>query len=412
MRPRVSIVIPSHNRYPLNRYSLYALELQSFDLSRLEVILVDDASTDDTTKLKHYKPEYRFRYVRNRKKLGVAKSRNVGARLAEGQVVIFLDAEMIVDRDFVRNHYKHHETAANHVVIGGERRAKLYSLLFPGMSKSQIADVCRLAERQEFRSLLRAKGLPSDDPGKIKRSLGKLKRPIPLISASHIKSFSDLAVCAAPKTNINEIIQQLGDRLETSPLRWMVCVGNLSLRKSLFDRLDGYDEDFTEWGTEDVEFAYRLHSAGARFVIEPELWRYHQEHPNPPNKIDSGRRNRILLQKKHPVLDVCIRSLKSVQKLDYVFMDETLREYRALRAGYSLYYKEFIDCIVYMLRRAAILQERDAKIADLTRGFPSSLKTAVRQRNRLEAAKRSSRLVRLFDLLAKRKRKRKRRRRR
>ncbi|WP_309123288.1 glycosyltransferase [Paenibacillus sp.] len=408
MKPRVSIVIPSHNRYPQNRYSLYALEQQTFDLSRLEVILVDDASTDDTVKLRHYRPKFRFRYVRNRKKLGVAKSRNVGGRLAEGQVVIFLDAEMIVDRDYVRNHYKHHEAAENNVVIGGEKRAKLYSFLFPGMSKSQIADVCRLAERSEFRTLLRAQGLPSGTPGKIKRSIGKLKRPIPLIGASHIKSFAGLAVCAAPKTNINEILQQLGGRLETSPLRWMVCVGNLSVRKSLFDRLGGYDEDFTEWGTEDVEFAYRLHSAGARFVIEPELWRYHQEHPNPANKIDSGRRNRILLQKKHPVLDVCIRSLKSVQKLDYVFMDEALREHRALRASYSWYYKEFIACIVYMLRRAAVLHERNAKIAELTRGFPSSLKTAVRQRNRLDADGRFPRLVRLFDLLAKRSRRRRR----
>ncbi|MDF2680659.1 MAG: glycosyltransferase, partial [Brevibacillus sp.] len=101
----VTVILPSYNRYPLNLLTLYSLENQTFDPSRMEVILIDDASTDKTHSLQYYRPPYSFQYIRNCRNEGRSKTRNKGIKAAKGEILIFLDAEVIVDPDFVNNHY-------------------------------------------------------------------------------------------------------------------------------------------------------------------------------------------------------------------------------------------------------------------------------------------------------------------
>ena len=87
--PLVSVVIPTFN---CGRYVEDAVEsVLNQTYRRLEVIVVDDGSTDDTgTKLKKYKERVQVVTQENQ---GSSKARNVGLDLSRGEYVAFLDAD-------------------------------------------------------------------------------------------------------------------------------------------------------------------------------------------------------------------------------------------------------------------------------------------------------------------------------
>ena len=87
----VSVVIPAYN---CTRYIAMAIDSALGQQVPLEVIVVDDCSTDDLPGLMtRYRGEPRVRYVRNEKNQGVAQTRNRGVSLARGEYVAFLDAD-------------------------------------------------------------------------------------------------------------------------------------------------------------------------------------------------------------------------------------------------------------------------------------------------------------------------------
>ena len=68
---------------------------------RLEIIVVDDASTDGTYKEVRKKfPEVKI--IRNEKEVLLAKSRNIGIESSKGKYVFLIDDDNIVDRDCIQ----------------------------------------------------------------------------------------------------------------------------------------------------------------------------------------------------------------------------------------------------------------------------------------------------------------------
>lgn len=90
-RPDVSVIIPTRNRSKLLRRAIDSVLSQTLD--RLEVIIVDDASEDDTEQVVRSIGDGRIRYIRNHHRQGASESRNIGIRLAAGQFVSFLDSD-------------------------------------------------------------------------------------------------------------------------------------------------------------------------------------------------------------------------------------------------------------------------------------------------------------------------------
>lgn len=85
----VSVVIPTYN---CGRYVAEAVQSAFAQTIRpLEIIIVDDGSTDDTQgRLQPYMGEIVYRFQR---KSGVSAARNLGIELARGDYVAFLDAD-------------------------------------------------------------------------------------------------------------------------------------------------------------------------------------------------------------------------------------------------------------------------------------------------------------------------------
>jgi GT2 family glycosyltransferase len=88
MTPLVSVVVPSHNRARLLRRTLQSILAQQ--LRDLEVVVVDDGSTDDTPIVAgSFDP--RVVVLRNQRPGGVSAARNRGIEAARGDWVAFCD---------------------------------------------------------------------------------------------------------------------------------------------------------------------------------------------------------------------------------------------------------------------------------------------------------------------------------
>lgn len=86
---RISAIIPSHNNASDLRRCLAALQAEGMD--GLEVIVVDDASSDDTPSAP---AQFGAKALALKENAGPAAARNLGARHASGDILWFLDADV------------------------------------------------------------------------------------------------------------------------------------------------------------------------------------------------------------------------------------------------------------------------------------------------------------------------------
>ncbi len=89
--PLVSVVIPTYNREDLVGRALKSVLRQT--CRELEVIVVDDGSTDATPRIMAGVADPRVRYEVLEGNYGGAHARNVGIELARGEYVAFLDSD-------------------------------------------------------------------------------------------------------------------------------------------------------------------------------------------------------------------------------------------------------------------------------------------------------------------------------
>jgi glycosyltransferase involved in cell wall biosynthesis len=92
--PLISVIVPVYNGEAFLAEALESIVCQAY--TPLEIIVVDDGSTDGTAKVAARFPQVRYLYQTNR---GPARARNAGLAQAQGQVITFLDADDVWSDD-------------------------------------------------------------------------------------------------------------------------------------------------------------------------------------------------------------------------------------------------------------------------------------------------------------------------
>ncbi|HET7104700.1 MAG TPA: glycosyltransferase family A protein [Terracidiphilus sp.] len=114
----ISVVIPTYNRRKIVCRTLETLFAQSVPAPAWEVIVVVDGSTDGTAEaVRAMKPPCRLRVIEQENR-GLASARNTGLGAAEGNLVLFLDDDMLCDRNLVAEHLAFHREVMQAVALG------------------------------------------------------------------------------------------------------------------------------------------------------------------------------------------------------------------------------------------------------------------------------------------------------
>lgn len=105
----ISVVIPTYNRKPILEKCLRALEKQIIPahstIQGYEVVLVDDGSTDGTLPwLTQNKIEFPHIQIFEQDHQGPAAARNLGVEKSQGDIIIFIDSDLVVTEHFLQAH--------------------------------------------------------------------------------------------------------------------------------------------------------------------------------------------------------------------------------------------------------------------------------------------------------------------
>lgn len=115
---RLSVVTPTYNRVSALRKLLLALAQQTVDPGAFEVLVISDGSTDGTDECcRTLDAPYTLRYF-EQDHLGPAAARNLGVREARGDIILFLDDDIVPDTGLVAAHLRVHEQDPTAVAMG------------------------------------------------------------------------------------------------------------------------------------------------------------------------------------------------------------------------------------------------------------------------------------------------------
>lgn len=98
---KISIIIPVYNESKNIAECIESIKKQTY--TNIEIIIVDDGSTDDSLKIceEIAKKDTRIALLSNEKNMGVANARNVGLEASTGEFIMFVDGDDLLDRSML-----------------------------------------------------------------------------------------------------------------------------------------------------------------------------------------------------------------------------------------------------------------------------------------------------------------------
>lgn len=263
-RRRASVILPVYNRRPILEKTLMGLLHQTYPRDLVEVIVADDGSSDHPEALvEQYRDALDIRVVAQ-EDLGfrAARVRNLGMAEATGDVVMLLDCDMLPAPNHLQSVLRWFHVTEEPLVVIGDR----IFVDTDGVSAEAI--------RRDFSVVERLP--PSLAPSAVRRA----EAPTEDWRRYHYRRYRGLRDHSAPYQ--------------------FAASGNLAFWRREAEAVGGFDETYTRWGGEDVEFGYRLYRRGAYVVPELEAAAYHQDHPDAVVREEDARTTREMTRQRIP----------------------------------------------------------------------------------------------------------------
>jgi glycosyltransferase involved in cell wall biosynthesis len=106
----ISVIVPTYNRKDLLMKSLERYGRQRFPVDELEVVVVDDGSSDGTGRAvmeAQKTAEYSLKYFR-KENAGPGSARNLGIRKASGKILLIIGDDIFPEENLLSEHWKWH----------------------------------------------------------------------------------------------------------------------------------------------------------------------------------------------------------------------------------------------------------------------------------------------------------------
>ena len=210
----VTFIIVAYNAEKFLDNSLKSLLNQDYDLKKIEVLLVDSKSSDNTKKImqdfkKNNDAKFKRVLVLNNNKKTLPYGWNVALKEATGDAVVRVDAHSKFPKDFITNNVKEMKNGEN--IVGGHR-------ISITSDNSRWQKLLLIAEESLFGS-----------------GIAKYRRQ---------------------------------DKRE-----YVSTLAHAMYRKKVFDEVGPYNVNLSR--TEDNEMHYRMKQAGYKFLLSPDVISYH-----------------------------------------------------------------------------------------------------------------------------------------
>ncbi|MBI2079860.1 glycosyltransferase family 2 protein, partial [Candidatus Micrarchaeota archaeon] len=99
--PKISIVIPAYNEEDNIGRCIDSILNADYPKEKLEIIVVDDSSTDRTYEVAKKYEKYGIKVVRKEREGTAAATKNYGVKLATGEIIATLDSDSYIRKDTI-----------------------------------------------------------------------------------------------------------------------------------------------------------------------------------------------------------------------------------------------------------------------------------------------------------------------
>jgi glycosyltransferase involved in cell wall biosynthesis len=370
---KISVILPTYNKFQEIILTLHSLECQIFKKDEFEVIVVDDGSNDKTpTIVKDYFFSFPLKYIRANQNIGRPKVRNLGIKNASGTIITFLDSEILVNPDFLYNHYAAHMKKEKIVVSGSMVLRGIFTSFQPGFNRDQITRLNGLIRRYP------------------KNSLNIWNRhqkntPFQLLSKNEIYSqcFQKLSF-EKPHVQAYKIslFNNFGNELTGYHFPWLLfCTGNVSVKAKAFIEA-GLFEEYPGYGWDDIEMGYRLYKRGYSFLNHTGLIAYHQEHPVAKSNPNDAVKNFTRVFNKYPEMQFRVFAIHYLG-ISLLNVHLIYNSFLQFSKRFPSQYKLVKDAFYYMLVKISSKLWNDQTLTNLLEGFPGDKKQVKMQLEQL-----------------------------
>ncbi len=362
---KASLIIPSYNARERLKYNLIALNRQSYEGEDIEVIVIDNGSTDKTLEmLDGFELKYPLKKIRVEKNNGIAHGRNQGILEAEGDILIFHDSDMIASKDYIKLHLEAHREP--NIVACGLFWRRIFTFYYKGFHSSQMATFDRICSTWA----LDKKAYPDG---------------YPLITEEEVAS-EDLNTYGFDLdfgfiNDLKATILEYGKNLVGYYLPWRFCItNNLSVDREKVIEVGMFDDKIIRYGYEDYDLGIRLFKAGCHFTMAEHIVSLHQEHPANFHSGDLEANVKYMCEKYNSIyfIDMPLVCLSDHLNIDKTRMNAIMKDINQILTRKE--YHPLLELFLHLLQviRVRLYNPQEDNSRTIFPKIAENLKTTVR----------------------------------